>query len=146
MSEPVTPASSTFPPGISGSSASKNKGRPDSPSQSPLSITTSANHASQPAPSNDRSASGSYSKDHGPLSPGADIVVDDEPFDVRQTVEVLTLQFLSDHAETRIAALEWLLMLHLKAPNKVSPQRCWFIAFTDKIRSSQGTAVLSPLC
>jgi len=26
---------------------------------------------------------------------------------------------LSDHAETRIAALEWLLMLHLKAPNKV---------------------------
>jgi hypothetical protein len=45
---------------------------------------------------------------------------DDDPFDVRETVNVLTLQFLSDHAETRIAALEWLLMLHLKAPTKVS--------------------------
>ena len=56
-----------------------------------------------------------------PPSPGTvDVLVDDDPFDVRETVNVLTLQFLSDHAETRIAALEWLLMLHLKAPNKVS--------------------------
>jgi vacuole morphology and inheritance protein 14 len=46
-------------------------------------------------------------------------VSDDDAFDVRETVNVLTLQFLSDHAETRIAALEWLLMLHLKAPQKV---------------------------
>jgi vacuole morphology and inheritance protein 14 len=45
--------------------------------------------------------------------------VDEDAFDVRETVNVLTLQFLSDHAETRIAALEWLLMLHLKAPQKV---------------------------
>lgn len=45
---------------------------------------------------------------------------DQDPFDVKETVNVLTLQFLSDHAETRIAALEWLLMLHLKAPDKVS--------------------------
>lgn len=44
---------------------------------------------------------------------------DQDPFDVKETVNVLTLQFLSDHAETRIAALEWLLMLHLKAPDKV---------------------------
>lgn len=45
--------------------------------------------------------------------------VDEDAFDVGETVNVLTLQFLSDHAETRIAALEWLLMLHLKAPQKV---------------------------
>jgi vacuole morphology and inheritance protein 14 len=45
--------------------------------------------------------------------------VDEDAFDVAETVNVLTLQFLSDHAETRIAALEWLLMLHLKAPQKV---------------------------
>nr|ODN99803.1 vacuole morphology and inheritance protein 14 [Cryptococcus depauperatus CBS 7855] len=44
---------------------------------------------------------------------------DPDPFDVRETVNVLTEQFLSDHAETRIAALEWLLMLHLKAPDKI---------------------------
>jgi len=55
----------------------------------------------------------------GPTSPAADATGDDDPFDVRETVNVLTLQFLSDHAETRIAALEWLLMLHLKAPTKV---------------------------
>ncbi len=53
------------------------------------------------------------------MSPVAETVIDDDPFDVRETVNVLTLQFLSDHAETRIAALEWLLMLHLKAPNKI---------------------------
>lgn len=48
-----------------------------------------------------------------------DAFVDDDPFDVRETVNMLTLQFLSDHPETRIAALEWLLMLHLKAPTKI---------------------------
>lgn len=55
-----------------------------------------------------------------PKSTVAETVSDDDAFDVRETVNVLTLQFLSDHAETRIAALEWLLMLHLKAPQKVS--------------------------
>ncbi|WVR06414.1 hypothetical protein IAU60_003445 [Kwoniella sp. DSM 27419] len=55
----------------------------------------------------------------GPLSPTMEGGEDVDPFDVRETVNVLTLQFLSDHAETRIAALEWLLMLHLKAPNKI---------------------------
>lgn len=54
-----------------------------------------------------------------PKTPIAETVNDDDVFDVRETVNVLTLQFLSDHAETRIAALEWLLMLHLKAPQKV---------------------------
>ncbi|KAL7423040.1 hypothetical protein Q5752_002339 [Cryptotrichosporon argae] len=56
---------------------------------------------------------------HPPMSPVAETVSDDDPFDVRETVNVLTLQFLSDHPETRIAALEWLLMLHLKAPTKI---------------------------
>jgi hypothetical protein len=53
------------------------------------------------------------------MSPPVETVNDDDPFDVRETVNMLTLQFLSDHPETRIAALEWLLMLHLKAPTKV---------------------------
>jgi vacuole morphology and inheritance protein 14 len=48
-----------------------------------------------------------------PRSTVAETVSDDDAFDVRETVNVLTLQFLSDHAETRIAALEWLLMLPL---------------------------------
>lgn len=39
--------------------------------------------------------------------------------DYAQTVNALTLQFLNEHEQTRVAALEWLLMLHRKAPRKV---------------------------
>ncbi|KAI5481035.1 ARM repeat-containing protein [Pseudohyphozyma bogoriensis] len=42
-----------------------------------------------------------------------------EPFDYGATVNALTLQFLSEHEETRVAALEWLLMLHQKAPKRI---------------------------
>lgn len=40
-------------------------------------------------------------------------------FQYGATVNELTLQFLSENEETRVAALEWLLMLHQKAPSKV---------------------------
>lgn len=55
----------------------------------------------------------------GQLVAAGEAFADDDPFDVRETVNMLTLQFLSDRPETRIAALEWLLMLHLKAPTKI---------------------------
>jgi vacuole morphology and inheritance protein 14 len=42
-----------------------------------------------------------------------------DPFDYQATVNALTLQFLSEHEETRVAALKWLIMLHQKAPKKV---------------------------
>lgn len=42
-----------------------------------------------------------------------------DPFDYGATVNALTLQFLNEHEETRVAALDWLLMLHQKAPKKV---------------------------
>lgn len=42
-----------------------------------------------------------------------------DPFDYPATVNALTVQFLSEHEETRVAALKWLLMLHQKAPKKV---------------------------
>ncbi|KAH9036056.1 ARM repeat-containing protein [Lactarius deliciosus] len=35
------------------------------------------------------------------------------------TVNALTIQFLSEHEETRVAALKWLIMLHQKAPKKI---------------------------
>ncbi|KAJ3215522.1 hypothetical protein HDU67_000310 [Dinochytrium kinnereticum] len=41
-----------------------------------------------------------------------------EPFDLKATVEALTLQFQDENEDTRIAAMEWLLMLHRKAPKK----------------------------
>jgi vacuole morphology and inheritance protein 14 len=39
--------------------------------------------------------------------------------DYTAAVEALTMQFLNEHEETRVAALSWLLMLHRKAPKKV---------------------------
>lgn len=44
--------------------------------------------------------------------------------DYAAAVNALTLQFLNEHEETRVAALGWLLMLHRKAPKKV-------LAFND---------------
>jgi vacuole morphology and inheritance protein 14 len=41
-------------------------------------------------------------------------------FDYQATVNELTVQFLSEYEETRVAALKWLIMLHQKAPKKVS--------------------------
>jgi vacuole morphology and inheritance protein 14 len=42
-----------------------------------------------------------------------------DPFDYQKTVNELTVQFLSEFEETRVAALKWLIMLHQKAPKKV---------------------------
>ncbi|KAG2222088.1 hypothetical protein INT45_007974 [Circinella minor] len=42
-----------------------------------------------------------------------------ELFDYSLTVTNLKLQFLNEHEQTRLASLEWLLLLHKKAPNKV---------------------------
>src|SRR5204863_9119902 len=39
--------------------------------------------------------------------------------DYAAAVNSLTLLFLNDHEETRVAALAWLIMLHRKAPRKV---------------------------
>ena len=45
--------------------------------------------------------------------------VSSDPFDYYATVNSLTLQFLNEHEETRVAAFDWLIMLHKKAPNRV---------------------------
>lgn len=45
-----------------------------------------------------------------------------DPFGYHETVENLTLQFMSEHEETRVAALNWLIMLHQKVPKKVRKQ------------------------
>ncbi|KAI8067461.1 vacuolar protein 14 C-terminal Fig4p binding-domain-containing protein [Gongronella butleri] len=42
-----------------------------------------------------------------------------DPFDYQATLANLRLQFLNEHEETRVAGLEWLLMLHKKAPHKI---------------------------
>lgn len=49
------------------------------------------------------------------------IISAEKPYglDYPATVNALTIQFLSDHEQTRVAALKWLIMLHQKSP-KVS--------------------------
>ncbi|KAH9833697.1 ARM repeat-containing protein [Rhodofomes roseus] len=42
-----------------------------------------------------------------------------DQFDYQATVNALTIQFLSEHEDTRVAALKWLIMLHQKAPKKI---------------------------
>ncbi|KAI9095262.1 vacuolar protein 14 C-terminal Fig4p binding-domain-containing protein [Phlyctochytrium arcticum] len=42
-----------------------------------------------------------------------------DSIDLQATVETLTLQFQDEREETRVAALEWLLMLHRKVPKQV---------------------------
>lgn len=42
-----------------------------------------------------------------------------DPFDYQATVANLRLQFLNQNEETRVASLDWLLMLQKKAPNKI---------------------------
>ncbi|KAI8342347.1 vacuolar protein 14 C-terminal Fig4p binding-domain-containing protein [Chlamydoabsidia padenii] len=55
--------------------------------------------------------------DHQQLSPTEPGTAD--PFDYQATLANLRLQFLNEHEETRVASLEWLLMLHKKAPHKI---------------------------
>lgn len=52
-------------------------------------------------------------------SPEESMLQERDPFDYQATVNALTIQFLSEHEETRVAALKWLIMLHQKAPRKV---------------------------
>ncbi|KAI8146760.1 vacuolar protein 14 C-terminal Fig4p binding-domain-containing protein [Fennellomyces sp. T-0311] len=42
-----------------------------------------------------------------------------EPFDYSMIVANLRLQLVNEHEQTRLASLEWLLLLHKKAPNKI---------------------------
>ncbi|EKM79888.1 hypothetical protein AGABI1DRAFT_72575 [Agaricus bisporus var. burnettii JB137-S8] len=42
-----------------------------------------------------------------------------DPFDYQLTVNELTIQFLSEWEETRVTTLQWLIMLHQKAPRKI---------------------------
>lgn len=54
-------------------------------------------------------------------------------FNIGAMVNALTLQFLNEQEETRVAALEWLLMLHRKAPKKV---RLFFSPLQNAISNS----------
>lgn len=50
------------------------------------------------------------------VTQGSPITDKSFPLDYPATVNALTIQFLSEHEETRVAALRWLIMLHQKSP------------------------------
>ncbi|GAA5978907.1 hypothetical protein JCM10908_002734 [Rhodotorula pacifica] len=116
---PITPSSIPFPTSLAGTP------RPGHDRSKPGSDAASLLHAGQAAPLTLASLS------LAPTSPAstrglaypADLQDEYEPdgrkFQYGATVNELTLQFLSDNEETRVAALEWLLMLHQKAPRKI---------------------------
>lgn len=58
-----------------------------------------------------------FDPEHG--GSNADAGSPQDSLDYQATVNALTLQFLHDNEETRVAALQWLSMLHQKAPKKV---------------------------
>ncbi|CDR87912.1 related to VAC14-protein involved in regulated synthesis of PtdIns(3,5)P(2) [Sporisorium scitamineum] len=64
---------------------------------------------------------GSNDRASSPIHNGVEgaAAVDADPFDYQTTVNALTLQLLDEHEETRVSALEWLLMLHRKSPQKI---------------------------
>lgn len=77
--------------------------------------TASAAQASRPA-----SPISAISVPQVQTSPEASLLQEkSEQFDYQATVNALTIQFLSEHEDTRVAALKWLIMLHQKAPKKV---------------------------
>lgn len=100
------------------------------PSNGDLSLTPRPAPASEILPSNAGS-----SRPHSPLSFNSQsgvngnltnsmISEESDLFDYQTTVNGLTVQFLSEFEDTRVAALKWLIMLHQKAPKKVLFHPC----------------------
>lgn len=54
-----------------------------------------------------------------PPRPKSRAVPEGPELDYSSSVNVLTLQFLNDSEETRVAAMNWLILLHKKAPRKI---------------------------
>lgn len=85
----------------------------------------------RPPPVADIQTNAGSSRSHSPISlksqttgpnaivPPGTIQEEPDPFDYQATVNELTIQFLSEFEETRVAALKWLIMLHQKAPKKI---------------------------
>lgn len=90
---------------------------------------TTAKVSSQATGHSDTSPEASAELDQSPheVTPRSTAAPSPQPMadlDYAAAVNALTLQFLNEHEETRVAALSWLIMLHRKAPKKV-------LAFND---------------
>jgi len=117
------------PPLPDGSSAISGTKDVDGPEKRPSGATTKTS-GSQTAVSGETSADAGGTEIHPspseitPRSTAASSLQPIADLDYAAAVNALTLQFLNEHEETRVAALSWLIMLHRKAPKKV-------LAFND---------------
>lgn len=131
FASPPPPPPSAIPFPSAASSAAPRPGhdrhKPGSDASSLLAAPSSALVPLSPASDSGHPVPSSSSHHHQPQGLGLALPDDlSDPYEpdaarfaYGQTVNELTLQFLSDNEETRVAALEWLLMLHQKAPRKV---------------------------
>ncbi|KAF9967729.1 hypothetical protein BGZ70_008477 [Mortierella alpina] len=128
-SEPQHPAASPQgTPNVDRSTQPRSQSpRPQSPKfqdRSAMSFGTSASLASKLTSGASREQSTQSSRDSiadrtaSPV-PTQKPVAEQPEFDYVATVNALTLQFLNEHEQTRVASLEWLLMLHKRAPHLI---------------------------
>lgn len=105
------------------SQARSHSPRPQSPKadRSGMSFGTSGSIASKLASSSNKESPVQPSRETMSASPVANSKppADALEFDYVATVNALTLQFLNEHEQTRVASLEWLLMLHKRAPHLI---------------------------
>ncbi|GJE84292.1 ARM repeat-containing protein [Phanerochaete sordida] len=93
--------------------------RTASTATAPTTQVTAETASTQTQPSRPDSPLSTVSVPQVQQSPESSVVQEKEVFDYQGTVQALTIQFLSEHEETRVAALKWLIMLHQKAPKKI---------------------------
>ncbi|KAF9902278.1 hypothetical protein EC991_005073 [Linnemannia zychae] len=122
--EPQPPA--TTPNGGGSISDRSTQGRSHSPRpQSPktdrsgMSFGTSGSIASKMANNKESPVQNSRETMTASPVPNSKSPADALEFDYVATVNALTLQFLNEHEQTRVASLEWLLMLHKRAPHLI---------------------------
>ncbi|KAK1233431.1 hypothetical protein PQX77_003409 [Marasmius sp. AFHP31] len=101
----------------------------EAPSLSPTMIRPRGSGTDISAPSRSEVPATDGSRSHSPISflshsahshaLQSSNIEDPDPIEYQATVNELTVQFLSEFEETRVAALKWLIMLHQKAPKKI---------------------------
>jgi vacuole morphology and inheritance protein 14 len=105
------------------SQARSHSPRPQSPKtdRSSMSFGTSGSIASKLTSSGNKESPVQPSRETMTASPipNSKPPADALEFDYVATVNALTLQFLNEHEQTRVASLEWLLMLHKRAPHLI---------------------------
>lgn len=124
---PVRDASS---PESMGDQPSSSLDKPTAPlTQRPRSRTMQGPTTEPPSRPQSRMSSDSLSGAQPPPpapipTPPSPVREEADKFNYQATVNELTIQFLSEHEQTRVAALKWLIMLHQKAPKKVRRNSC----------------------